>query len=75
MARTCQSEDAEETLTPARKRQLFNCLNLDILSGGEHHSVSYAMERLVRSYTRSLREKNAGLCLPELTELRQHRYE
>lgn len=71
----CQHEDFEAPLTPARKRQLFNCLNLDILSGGEHHSVSYAMERLVRSYTRSLREQSAGLCLPELLEPRQHRYE
>lgn len=70
-----QSEGREEPLTPARKRALFNCLNLDILSGGEHHSVSYAMERLVRSYTRSLHEKDAELCLPELLEPRQHRYE
>ena len=65
----------EDGLTPERKRQLFNCLNLDILSGGEHHSVSYAMERLVRSYSRALLEKSPALCLPELTELRQHRYE
>ncbi len=65
----------EEELTPETKRQLFNCLNLDILSGGAHHSVAYAMERLVQSYSRALQEKSAALCLPELRELRMHRYE
>ena len=48
---------------------------LDILSDGEHHSVSYAMERLVQSYARSLKEKSPALCLPALVETRQHRYE
>lgn len=73
LTRSCFLDDDE--LTPERKRQLFNCLNLDILSGGAHHSVNYAMERLVQSYTRSLQEKSPLLCLPELLELRQHRYE
>lgn len=67
--------DREDNLSAAQKRRLFNCLNLDILSGSEHHSVSYAMERLVQSYARSLKEKNAALCLPQLMELRPHRYE
>ena len=65
----------EDALTPERKRQLFNCLNLDVLSGGAHHSAVYAMERLVQSYSRALQEKDAALLLPELRELRQHRYE
>ena len=64
-----------EGLTPVAKRQLLNCLNADILSGGEHHSVSYAMERLVQSLSLSFREKKAALCLPELRELTQHSYE
>lgn len=67
--------DCPEGLTPEIKRQLLNCLNLDVLSGGAHHSASYAMERLVQSYGRALKEKDAALCLPELRELRQHRYE
>jgi len=67
--------DGEVELRSEQKRRLFNCLNLDILSGGEHHSVSYAMDRLVQSYARSLKEKSTSLCLPMLVETRQHRYE
>ena len=67
--------DCSDGQTPEIKRQLLNCLNLDLLSGGAHHSASYAMERLVQSYGRALKEKDAALCLPELRELRQHRYE
>lgn len=71
---TLVSDDDEE-LTPQMKRLLFNSLNLDIISGGQHHSVAYAIERTVRSLSRSLSEGKAQLCLPELIELSQHRYE
>lgn len=70
-----KEDNSEDGLSPERKRRLFNCLNLDILSGSEHHSVSYAIERLVQSYARSLKEKSPLLCLPALVETRQHRYE
>ena len=70
-----QNMREEDTLTTEKKRLLFNCLNLDILSGGQHHSVNYAMERLVQSLVRSLSEGKPGLILPELLETRQHRYE
>lgn len=69
----CFEEDTE--LTPENKRQLFNCLNLDILSGGQRHSVAYAAERLVQSLVRSLETGEPKLILPELVELKQHRYE
>lgn len=67
----------EETsaLTPPVKRQLFNCLNLDILSGDQHHSVAYAIERLVQSFGRSLTKGEVLLTLPQLLEQEQHRYE
>ncbi len=65
----------EAPLTPERKRLLFNCLNLDILSGGQRHSVAYAMERLVQSLSRGLEKPEGKLCLPELLPLRQHSYE
>lgn len=65
----------DKGLAPKTKRELFNCLNLDVLSGGQHHSVSYAMERLVKSYGRSLEEGSPELCLPELLEGAPHRYE
>lgn len=73
LVRTLVEEDAE--LTPSIKRMLFNALNLDILSGTQHHSVSYAIERTVQSLLRSLKEQKSLLLLPELLELNQHTYE
>lgn len=64
-----------DELTPQHKRLLFNCLNLDILSGGQHHSVAYAIEREVQSLGKALAEKDARLTLPLLLEPKQHRYE
>ncbi len=69
----CFADD--DLLTPDRKRLLFNCLNLEILSGGQRHSVAYAMERLVRSLGSALSEKSTLLCLPQLLDLKQHSYE
>ena len=70
---SCFASDDE--LTPNNKRLLFNALNLDVLSGGQRHSVSYAIERLVQSLARSLDKGGAELLLPELLELKQHAYE
>ena len=69
------SVDPSDELTPEHKRLLFNCLNLDVLLGGQHHSVSYAIERTVQSLSAALSEKNAALILPELLPTKQHRYE
>ena len=66
---------AEDELTPPQKRLLFNCLNLDILSGRQHHSVSYAVERLVQSLGRVMERPETKLTLPALLESEQHRYE
>lgn len=65
----------DDTLTPPHKRLLFNCLNLDILSGKQHHSVSYAIERTVKSLSHAIMEDGVKLLLPELLDLEQHRYE
>ena len=70
-----QNMSATDELTPAVKRMLFNCLNLDILSGGQHHSVAYAIERTVQSLSASLAEKQNALILPTLLPTMQHRYE
>ena len=69
------SADPAEPLTPERKRTLFNCLNLEILSGGQKHSVSYAIDREIQSLRRAFSEKQAELTLPALTALKQHGYE
>lgn len=65
----------EDELSPDKKRLLFNSLSLDILSGAQHHSTAYAIDRLVQSLLRSFEEKTPRLLLPELLELEQHRYE
>ena len=59
----------EAALTPGLKGSLVNLLNVDILSGGQHHSVAYAMERLVQSL------RSQPLQLPKLLEYKQHSYE
>ena len=61
------AEDA--AMTPGLKGSLVNLLNVDILSGGQHHSVAYAMERLVQSL------RSQPLQLPKLLEYKQHSYE
>lgn len=65
----------EDGLTPGKKRLLFNCLGLDILSDGQRHTVANAADRLVESLARSLEEKTPQLLLPELLDTVQHRYE
>ncbi len=64
----------DELLSPPKKRLLFNCLNLNILSHGQHHSVSYAMERMVQSLCRAPEQESPKLLLPTLLETEQHRY-
>jgi len=65
----------DDELKTDQKRMLFNCLNMDILSGGQHHSVSYAIEREIQSLGSALSDKNSDLLLPGLLELKQHHYE
>ncbi len=67
--------EASDELCPEVKRMLFNCLNLDILFGGQKHSVAYAMEQTVHSLQRSLIQNKNVLVLPQLLPLNQHRYE
>ena len=61
------AEDA--ALTTQLKGHLVNLLNVDSLSGTQHHSVAYAMERLVQSMP------GPELQLPKLLEHKQHSYE
>ena len=65
----------DDELNPEIKRMLFNCLNLDVISGGKHYSAAYAIERMVHSLSRVLSDKTAALELPELVALAMHRYE
>lgn len=58
-------------LDTALKSRLFNLLNADILSGKQHHSVAYAMERQVQG----LRKAEPTAVLPTLLPTQPHRYE
>ncbi len=66
--------DAASELDTRLKGRLFNLLNADVLSGGQRHSVAYAMERQVQGLRRQTRE-DAPLLLPKLLPLQQHSYE
>ena len=64
-----------DSLDSGKKRNLFNVLALDVLSGGQHHSAAYAIERMVQSLLRCIESKEAQLILPEVLEPELHRYE
>ena len=64
----------EEFSSDCRKL-LFSSLSMDILSEGQHHSVSYAIERSVKSLGRALADGKTELYLPELLPLKLHTYE
>lgn len=60
----------------ADKREICNILNYELLSGGEHHSAAYAIERMIHSLERDFdSEDPVGLLLPGLQELKRHEYE
>lgn len=64
-----------ESFTTSDKRQLFNLLNMGIISGDEKHSIMYALERTVQSFSSICRDKAGDLILPSLCPLIIHRYE
>ncbi len=70
-----QEEFRTEAFTPDCKKFLFSVLALEINSGGQGHAVAYAIERLVKSLTRSLAEGENRLLLPKLVPLKLHSYE
>lgn len=65
----------EEKLTPAIKRKLYNLLNLDMQCNQQIHSVAFAAELLVQSFTRCCRRTVKELDLPVLLPLNQHSYD
>lgn len=57
------------------KHELFNLLNVDVISDCQTHSLNYAIERTVHSFLRCCQNFTSELSLPELVKLHQHRYE
>lgn len=70
-----QNVSCSDSLLPVNKRNIYNLLNMDMLSGGQKHSVAYAAERLVQSFTRCCQKTTKELMLPKLVALKQHSYE
>ena len=71
-----QNVSEDELLSPSAKRGLFALLGCDILSDNQHHSVPYAIERLVQSLMVAINfARVPPLTLPVLVPLARHQYE
>lgn len=68
-------DDSREKLTPEIKRDLYNLVNMDVISDGQYCSVSYAIERTVQSLSHIYNEKEGQLKLCEIIPLELHEYE
>ena len=67
--------DSDVELNTSLKGRLFDLLNMDILSGKQHHSVAYAMERQVQSLRKAADGQTDELTLPLLQPTKRHSYE
>ncbi|WP_270420096.1 type II CRISPR-associated endonuclease Cas1 [Acidaminococcus massiliensis] len=65
----------DDNLTPELKHALVNLLGVDVLSGGQIHSLNYGAERMIQSFMRICQQEGKELMIPELVQLRQHQYE
>jgi CRISPR-associated protein Cas1 len=65
----------DTVLTTSQKAELLGLLDVDVLSGEQHHSASYGMERMVQSFNRICQKKGKALVIPKFIGLHQHCYE
>lgn len=68
-------DESEERLTPKIKRELYNLINMDVISDGQYHCVSFAIERTVQSLSRIYHNKEGHLTCCEIIPLALHEYE
>ena len=64
-----------DILNTNNKRDLYNCLNLEVLVKEQIHSVSYSIELMIQSLKKSFEEKSSLLTPPLLLPQKQHIYE
>lgn len=57
------------------KRKLFNIVNLQVLSGGQAHSLSNAVKRMCESLLAYYKEERDDVMLPRLVGVTPHSYE
>ncbi len=65
----------EDSLSTKIKSELFNIVNYDVLVDGQRQTVSYAIELLVQSFVKSLKEKTDALKKITIIGLELHQYE
>ena len=65
----------EIALSPALKRKIFSVVNLNVSIGGEIHSLSNAVEKVVESLLSVYLGKSEKLLMPSLVEISMHEYE
>lgn len=66
---------SEDAFSTTLKRELVDLLQVDVLSGGQYHSLNYGTERMIQSFLRICQKEVKTLIIPELVELKQHSYE
>ncbi len=66
---------SEDTLTSELKYRLIGLLSVNVMLGTENQSASYAIERMVQSYSACVQGKQKDILVPQLTDLRLHQYE
>ena len=67
--------DSNDSLTPEVKHGLYNLVNANVISNGEKHSLSYAVERIIKSLSTILEENSGNITLCEVMSLEMHEYE
>lgn len=65
----------KEEIEPMDKRMLVHMLDYDMLLNKEHRVIKNCIDLLVASYSSALQNRDTKLLLPELEDLRVHRYE
>ena len=66
---------SDSELTPEVKNKLVNLVNYDIAIKSKRHSLSYAIEMTVQSFSAVVAGRAKALLLPDLIDLKQHSYE
>lgn len=65
----------EKTLSSDVKAKIYNLVNVDVLIDGQKQPLSYAIDMLVQSYVRSIKENKNVLKNIDICGLEIHEYE
>lgn len=62
-------------LLPSVKKALFGIVNLEVISGNERHSLSYAVERQIESLLSYYNGDKTEIIMPSISTIKMHEYE